>query len=239
VEVSCANLEPLLFDSELFGHERGAFTGAVASKPGLVEAADGGTLFLDEIGDMPLPAQAKLLSFLDHRTFRRVGSTKSATANVRVIAATNVDLKAAVAEKRFREDLYYRLEVLPIVLPPLRERREDLEALIAALSAAPIAPAAMALLLRHRWPGNLRELRNALERAALRSRGGQIEVEHLPAELDAAAPRSEGTLVALELQALLRALKEHGGNRSRAAKALWISRSTLLRRLAGLKDASL
>ncbi len=182
VVVDCASLPETLFESELFGHERGAFTGAHAARAGLVEAASGGTLFLDEVGDIPLPIQVKLLRLLESGTYRRVGSTELRRADVRVVSATHRDLAAMVADGRFREDLYYRLATFPIGLPPLRERPGDLALLVPALLArvAPgrpmeLAPGALERLARHAFPGNVRELRNVLERALLLSDGARIE----------------------------------------------------------------
>ena len=191
VVVDCASLPETLFESELFGHERGAFTGANHSKPGLVEAASGGTLFLDEVGDIPLLMQVKLLRLLESGTYRRVGSTELRHADVRVVSATHRHLKTMVAEGRFREDLYYRLSTFPIALPPLRERVEDIPLLAVALLARVVpnrrmtlsAPA-LALLQRCPFPGNVRELRNVLERAALLSDGVSIEAVHVERALD-------------------------------------------------------
>jgi DNA-binding NtrC family response regulator len=182
VVVDCASLPETLFESEVFGHERGAFTGAHAAKPGLVEAASGGTLFLDEVGDIPLTMQVKLLRLLESGTYRRVGGTELRRADLRVVAATHRDLARLVAQGQFREDLYHRLATFPIALPPLRERRDDLALLASALLARlpgprrlALAPAALQRLARHPFPGNVRELRNVLERAALLSDGTLIE----------------------------------------------------------------
>jgi transcriptional regulator with GAF, ATPase, and Fis domain len=190
VAVNCATLSETLLESELFGHERGAFTGAVARKIGKAEAADGGTLFLDEIGEVPLPLQAKLLRFLQQRELERVGSPRPIQVDVRVVAATNRDLEKAIREGTFREDLYYRLNVITLQLPPLRERREDIPLLashFAALTSrrlgrplAGFTPEARACLLRYDWPGNVRELSNAIERALVLGEGGLIRPEDLP-----------------------------------------------------------
>lgn len=192
VAVNCAALPSELMESELFGHVRGAFTGAVRDKPGRFEVADGGTLFLDEIGDLALPLQAKLLRVLQEHEFERVGDTRTRKVDVRVIAATGVDLGQAVARRDFREDLYYRLRVVPIEVPPLRERREDLDLLIRHLleriskvrgRALRLAPSAMRALLAYRWPGNVRELENALEYATTVCEGQTIHVGDLPTEV--------------------------------------------------------
>ncbi|MBT8397547.1 MAG: sigma 54-interacting transcriptional regulator [Gemmatimonadetes bacterium] len=192
VAVNCAALPSELMESDLFGHVRGAFTGAVRDKPGRFEIADGGTLFLDEIGDLALPLQAKLLRALQEHEFERVGDTKTRKVDVRVIAATGVDLGQAVSKREFREDLYYRLRVVPIEVPPLRERREDLDLLIRHLldqigkargRALRLAPGAMRALLAYRWPGNVRELENALEYATTVCEGQTIHVGDLPVEL--------------------------------------------------------
>jgi DNA-binding NtrC family response regulator len=244
LEVSCASLEPQLVESELFGHERGAFTSAVAQKRGLVEAAEGGTLFLDEVGELPAGAQAKLLSFLDSGQFRRVGGTRSLTSDVRIVAATNVDLAAAVEAKTFRKDLYYRLRVFPLELLPLRERREDLPSLIEQLlfglrgrHAPVLGPGVIEALSRYAWPGNLRELRNALERAAILCRGGPMGPEHLPVEVQQprASEVAARTLAEVEAQHIRRVLLEAQGNRTRAAEALGVDRSTLRRKLSELR----
>jgi transcriptional regulator with PAS, ATPase and Fis domain len=188
VVVDCSGLPEALFESELFGYEKGAFTGAQHRKPGLVETAAGGTLFLDEIGDVPLGMQVKLLRLIESGTFRRVGATETQQADFRLVAATHKPLQRMVAEGSFRQDLYYRVAAFPIVLPPLRERAGDIPLLIdsflqrGAKTAQPLAvqPAAMARLLAHDWPGNIRELRNVLERARLFADDGVVRPEHLP-----------------------------------------------------------
>jgi PAS domain S-box-containing protein len=195
VAVNCAALPGELLESELFGHVKGAFTGAVRDRPGRFELADGGTIFLDEIGDLALPLQAKLLRVLQEHSFERVGGTKTRQVDVRVIAATNANLQEAVAEHRFREDLYYRLRVVPIEIPPLRARREDLDPLIQHLldkigkgrgRSLRLAPSAMRALLTYAWPGNVRELENALEYATAVCEGQTIHLEDLPLEVGAA-----------------------------------------------------
>ncbi len=253
VVVDCASLPETLFESELFGHERGAFTGAGAARPGLVEAASGGTLFLDEVGDIPLAMQVKLLRLLESGTFRRVGSTELRRADVRLISATHRRLAAMVAEGRFREDLYYRLSTFPIRLPSLRERREDISLLAQALLArvAPgralgLAPGALHRLQGYDFPGNVRELRNVLERAALLCDGERLEAAHLDAAFDAdlalpvpampaaGPPAGSTSLRALELAALKRELREHRGTRAELARRLGISERSLYRKLRGL-----
>jgi two-component system response regulator AtoC len=253
-EINCAGLGPQLVESELFGHERGAFTGAVSQKRGLVETAEGGTLFLDEIGELSVAVQAQLLTFLDTHRFRRVGGTRLLEADVRLVAATNVDLKQAAEDGRFRRDLYYRLSVVPIRIPALRERREEVEALAREVLVdlgrrsgnhrPAITREAVRALEGYAWPGNIRELRNALERALILARGEPIDVRHLPAELALPSPPATNTggearsLEDMERKAILAALEETGGNRTRAAAKLGISRSTMKRKLAamGLKE---
>jgi DNA-binding NtrC family response regulator len=256
VVVDCASLPETLFESELFGHERGAFTGASSSKPGLVEAASGGTLFLDEVGDIPLPMQVKLLRLLESGTYRRVGSTELRRTDVRVVAATHRDLKGMVAEGRFREDLYYRLSTFPIALPALRDRVEDIPLLAVALLSrvAPqrrlaLSAGALAVLQRHAFPGNVRELRNVLERAALLADGTSIEPVHVERALGSdepasarrasgptspeslAASASDASLRSVERAALQAQLKAHRGSRAELARKLGISERSLYRKL--------
>ena len=250
VAVNCGALPPDLLESEMFGHVRGAFTGAVRDRVGRFDAAGSGTLFLDEIGDLPLPLQVKLLRVLQNGTFERVGESTSRTSRARIVAATNVDLRAAVANGRFRDDLYYRLRVVPIEIPPLRDRRDDIEPLARVLLARVagrqgrslrLSPDATRLLLDHDWPGNARELENALEYAVAVCRGQTILPEDLP-ELSGAtaapATPAAATPPADRAEAdLLRAvLDAHHWRRGDAARALGISRSTLWRRMreAGL-----
>jgi DNA-binding NtrC family response regulator len=239
VAVSCAALPDTLLESELFGHERGAFTGAVARRKGTFEAAHGGTLFLDEIGDISPKLQLDLLRVLEDRRFQRVGGTDAVSVDVRIIAATNRDLKKAVEADRFREDLYYRLHVVPITLPPLRERREDIpllvEHLLERLTVELKRPAnglsrdAMALLMTYAFPGNIRELRNILERALVVATGPAIQAAdlHLPAEAGAAG----GTLESVERLHIIRILEQTGGNVSQAARILDIDRVTLYNKI--------
>jgi DNA-binding NtrC family response regulator len=241
VVADCASLTETLFESELFGHERGAFTGANQARPGLAEAADGGTLFLDEVGDIPLPMQVKLLRLLESGTFRRVGSTELRRADLRVVSATHRDLKAMVAEGRFRQDLYHRLATFPIALPPLRERVADIpllaEALLDRVALRPqmrLTRAALARLQRHRFPGNVRELRNVLERAALLCDGERIEAEHVERALAIDVPGPARAAAGASLQARLQA---HAGSRAALARELGISERTLYRRLRALAPA--
>ncbi|HLM56700.1 MAG TPA: sigma-54 dependent transcriptional regulator [Pyrinomonadaceae bacterium] len=253
IAVNCAALPESLFESEFFGHERGAFTGATSTKRGLIEAADSSTLFLDEVGEMPPQTQVKLLRFLEEGRFRRVGSTRDRAADVRVIAATNRNLAEDVTGGRFRADLFYRLNVISLHVPPLRHRPEDVPALTEHFltlyrerfnrPALSLAEEALRRLSTYDWPGNVRELRNALERAAALSDGDHIEAEHiLPAAAaraqgrgDVAQPESDGgppvTLEELERQHILRVVEQSGGNRERAAAILGISARTLYRKL--------
>ncbi|WP_127806777.1 sigma 54-interacting transcriptional regulator [Hydrogenophaga sp. NH-16] len=254
VPVDCSSLPETLFESELFGHERGAFTGAATAKGGLVEAASGGTLFLDEVGDIPLAMQVKLLRLLETGMYRRVGSTEPRHADIRVVSATHRDLDRMMAEGRFREDLYYRLSTFPIPLPPLRERAGDLALLAEALLervAAPrrlrLAPAALRLLEAQPFPGNVRELRNLLERTALLCDGELIEAAHVEeaiatgrrpgrAAAGSPAPATAGDTVRAASRETLRAIvAEHRGNRAALAAKLGISERSLYRKLKSLE----
>ena len=243
VAVNCAALAETLLESELFGHEKGAFTGAAAQRRGRFELAHGGTLLLDEVGEMTPALQAKLLRVLQEGTFERVGGTKTVTVDVRVIAATNRDMQRLVAERAFREDLYYRLSVFPIVLPPLRERPADILPLAAHIlqqasrrfgkQIIGFAEEALALLQDYAWPGNIRELQNVIERAAILCREDRIAPAHLhlsasPGVLSSVAPK---TLRELEREAILAALAAHKGNRRKAADQLGIGLRTLYTRL--------
>jgi two-component system response regulator AtoC len=206
LDLSCTAMPETLFESELFGYERGAFTDAKTSKRGLLECADHGTLFLDEVGDMPLVSQAKLLKVIETKSFKRLGGTADHHVDIRIIAATNRDLEAAVRAGHFREDLYYRLKVIPIVLPPLRERREDIALLLTHFMAKynaefrkdfrTISAAALRQLTAYAWPGNVRELRNLLERILILEQGDTILPEHLPPEITAAAAGAPATVPA-------------------------------------------
>ena len=241
VGVNCAALPADLLESELFGHVRGAFTGAIRDRVGRVELAAGGTLFLDEIGDLPLQIQVKLLRFLQEKTFERVGDSHTRKADIRIIAATNADLRRAIAEGRFREDLYYRLRVIPIEIPPLRERREDIEPLarfllirVAAQHGRELrfSPDAIRALLRYSWPGNVRELENAIEYAVAVGRGQTIQPEDLPLEVLEPAPITARPAFAdSEAQTLRAALEKHHWNREATARSLGIGRTTLWRKM--------
>jgi DNA-binding NtrC family response regulator len=239
VKLHCASLAESLLESELFGHERGAFTGAERRREGRFEQATGGTLFLDEIGEISPAVQVKLLRVLQEREFERVGSNQTVHTDVRVVTATNRDLKAMVADGKFREDLYYRLNVVTLHMPSLRERRSDIPVLAAhfmqkfatenAKSVTQLSDAALETLSRYNWPGNVRELENVIERAVVLASGDTIDVNHLPAELapaqrDAAMPRIPGSsLEELERYAILRTLEAERGSTSRAAEVLKIS----------------
>ena len=242
--INCAALSEQLLESELFGHEKGAFTGATERKRGRLELADGGTFFLDEIGEMKMELQAKLLRVLQERRFERVGGSRTLEVDVRWVAATNRDLRAMIDEGRFREDLYHRLAVFPIKLPPLRDRKTDLIPLTKTLldtiardlkrSLPRLSPAAEKRLLAASWRGNVRELRNVLERAAILAEGDTIDAPHIWIE-DAdkpVAPSNEvKPLVELEREAILHALEVVGGNRRRAAELLGIGERTLYDKL--------
>jgi two-component system response regulator FlrC len=243
VAINCASMSETLLESELFGHEKGAFTGAVERKPGLLEVASDGTLFLDEVGEMPPALQARLLRVLETRQFSRVGGIRVLHTNAMLVAATNTDLAAAVAAGRFRQDLYYRLEVFPVRVPPLRDRPADVEALARHFllrygsRGRPVplrlSPAAEAMLRAYDWPGNVRELRNAIERAAILAEDGVIEPEDLGLPVRAAPPgdASGGRLAEMERQAIVQALRDSDGNRRQAARILGISLRTLQYRL--------
>jgi nitrogen regulation protein NR(I) len=262
IKVNCAAIPKDLVESELFGYERGAFTGAVGSKPGRFELADTGTLFLDEIGEVPVEMQVKLLRALQESEFERVGGIKTLKVDVRLVAATNRDLKQAIVEGRFREDLYYRLAVVPIALPPLRERREDIPPLVRHFiqkydqrlgkRVEGIEEEALALLMSYSWPGNIRELENLMERSVLFADTPLIQASalpdglrergpHLPTPLSGVPPLAplpapggasmkeivRQAQAGLEKELITRALEETGGNVTRAAKRLQISRKSL------------
>jgi PAS domain S-box-containing protein len=245
VKVNCASLAETLLESELFGHEKGAFTGAVKSKPGRFELANGGTLFLDEIGDTSLALQAKLLRVLQEREFERVGGIQTLKTDVRVIAATNRDLQKLIASGDFREDLYYRLCVVPVHLPPLRERREDIPLLVEYFvqkfnargeRIREVSSRAMAQLINYDWPGNVRELENAIEHAYVTSVTDRVERRFLPAAIQQAAVASEpdpegDQFCASEREQLMQALDRHRWKKAPAAQELGLSRTTLWRKM--------
>jgi len=258
VEINCAGLSENLLDSELFGHERGAFTDAKTTKRGLLEVADGGSVLLDEIGDMPAPVQPKLLRVLETQTFRRVGGLRDITVDVRMITATNRDLMKLVESGSFREDLYYRLKVMPVEIPPLRERGHDVLFLaqlfvqdfntLLKKRIRGFSEQAQKILLPYSWPGNVRELKNVTERAMILCPGDVILPEHLPADLQRLTGkhvrvipepavtqrphrRASDQFISLsefEKDYIREALEATGGNRTQTAKLLGISRSTLL-----------
>ncbi len=256
VKINSTAIPENLLESELFGYEKGAFTGAAASKPGKFELADKGTLFLDEIGDVPGSTQVKLLRVLQEREFERLGGTRTHKVDVRLVAATNRDLRAALEQGTFREDLYYRLNVVPIDIPPLRERKEDIPELVelflkraAAESGkefSGISPDALKLLMQHHWPGNVRELQNIVERAAALARGPMIEAADI--HLDVTRPKAlnngaavlpEGvTLEQWEDEIIREAVRRTNGNKSQAARLLGLSRNALRYRLSkmGIED---
>lgn len=259
IKVNCAAMVRELVESELFGHEKGAFTGAMASREGKFEAADGGTLFLDEIGDMPLETQAKVLRVLQEREVERVGSNRTIKVDVRVIAATNKHLQQMVHERKFREDLFFRLNVVPIVLPPLRERREDIPLLtthflkdVAARygrGPATFAADAYGLLLSAAWPGNVRELKNVIEASAVLAPGPEIRAidlrlnqQYAPAEITTATTFKEAKqqiVDAFERDFITRALQRHQGNVTKAATEIGMLRQQLQQKIReiGLKDS--
>jgi DNA-binding NtrC family response regulator len=252
--ITCSALPENLLESELFGHEKGAFTDAKAEKMGLLQLADGGTVFLDEIGDMPLPLQAKLLRFLEEKAFKRVGGVRDYVVDVRAIAATNKDLEVEVREQRFRNDLYYRLKVVPIHLPPLRERRGDIPPLAKLFmdgfnrdlkkNVQSISDEAMEIMMRYSWPGNVRELRNVIERSILLGSGDEIAVEDLPAEMREGTEAVPGSgsaylklteagidFTRLERELVEQALGLAKGNQTRAAKLLGMNRDQIRYRI--------
>jgi DNA-binding NtrC family response regulator len=247
VAVDCSGLTETLFESELFGHEKGAFTGATQRKLGLVEAASGGTLFLDEVGDIPLAQQVKLLRLIESNSYRRVGGVTPLRADFRLVAATHRDLKRMTRDGTFRSDLYYRISAFPVTVPPLRERREDIlllaESLLARLRPTQrfeLSATARRALVAYDYPGNVRELRNIVERASLLTEHARIGLEHLPSDVVAglrqrAASASESgsppALRSLERDALERALDGYRGNRRELALALGLSERTLYRKL--------
>jgi len=254
IKINCTAIPESLLESELFGYEKGAFTGAVSAKPGKFELADKGTIFLDEIGDMPGSVQAKLLRVLQDREFERLGGTKTLRVDVRVVAATNQDLRVALEQRTFREDLYYRLNVVPINIPPLRERKEDIPYLVdhfiqrfakeAGKPLTGITPPAMRLLKDFHWPGNVRELENIVERAVALSTGTLLDTGDIQLDLSPSAPSRppatipfppEGTsLEQFEDEIIQEALRRANGNKSQAARLLGLSRNALRYRLSKL-----
>jgi transcriptional regulator with PAS, ATPase and Fis domain len=248
MNITCSALPDALLESELFGHERGAFTDARNQKIGLLESADGGTVFLDEIGEMVPALQAKLLRFLEEKAFKRVGGSADVRVDVRVIAATNRDLEDAVKQGRFREDLYYRLNVMQIVLPLLRERSSDVPRLVSYYvdvfnrefkkQVRGVTPEAMELLKAYRWPGNVRELRNAVERAMLLTEGEWLTADVLPLSAARAStarsmelPEEGVNLEMLERELVVQALKRTGGNQTKAATLLGLNRDQIRYRI--------
>jgi two-component system response regulator PilR (NtrC family) len=250
--VNCSAIPEPLLESELFGHEKGSFTGAIARKPGLFEQAHQGTLLLDEVGDLPQPMQAKILRAIQEKEIRRVGGNTSIVVDVRIVAATNKDLARLMKEGRFREDLYYRLNVLPIFLPPLRDRTTDIPRLVehfverfsreSGKNPPRVPPETLSVLLRYRWPGNVRQLESVLERAVLLAEGEALGPDLLPAEvrenvssrlsgLDIDIPDEGISLESLERELLEKAVRKAGGTLTRAAKLLGISYRTLQYRL--------
>jgi two-component system response regulator HydG len=242
VKVNCAALPETLLESELFGHEKGAFTGAIEKKKGRFELADSGTIFLDEIGEMSLPTQTKILRVLQEREFETVGGTKSIKVDVRVIAATNKQLEQEVSKGRFREDLYYRINVVPITIPPLRERKEDIPLLAEHFlriygeknkrAIRGFALGVMQAFMQHTWPGNVRELENIVERMVIMSKGDTIALDDLPPAL-ANLQQEEGMIPSpislrdVERETIIKTLQQTGGNRTRTATILGITRKTL------------
>jgi PAS domain S-box-containing protein len=245
--VNCGALPPDLLESELFGHAKGAFTGALRDKAGRVELAQGGTLLLDEVADLPLAMQVKLLRLLQEHEYVRLGDTQTRRLDARIIAATNVDLRGAVRDGRFRQDLYYRLHVIPIRLPPLRERREDVLPLarlflarlnLEAATPKRLSAAATRALLSHPWPGNVRELQNTIAFAFYRAPGEEITSLDLPPEAAERGAEAAGSDAAtLEADRLREALERAGGNKAAAARALGIDRTTLWRKLKAPRAA--
>ena len=248
VRLNCAALTESLLESELFGYEKGAFTGAVGTKPGLIETAEGGTLFLDEVGDLPLTTQVKLLRVLEERQVLRVGGLQPRNVDVRFVSATNKNLEAAIAAGTYREDLYFRLNGVSVVVPPLRERIDELEPLARQLmrdatrglgraGATAITRSALDVMRAYHWPGNIRELRNVIDRALVLCSGGAIEPSHLPLERMQARPSPRAAEAAEasptssanpdRRERVLRALDDSGGNQTKAARLLEISRRTL------------
>jgi len=248
VDLNCAGLTRELLESELFGHEKGAFTGAVAAKPGLLEIADGGSVFLDEIGDMDLPLQAKLLKVVEEKRYRRVGDVRDRKVDMRLIAATHRDLAVMARDQTFRSDLYFRISTIRLVVPPLRERLEDIpilaEVFLRGLAREVGRPGmlltrdAVAALQRYHWPGNVRELRNVIERAVLLHDGVGITAQALHFDVDGEQPARSGvmTLAEVEKAHILDVLERENGHVERAAERLGIPRSSLYQKLKKIRD---
>ena len=256
MEVNCSSFQETLLENELFGHERGAYTDATDTKKGLIELCDGGTLFLDEVADTPLPTQAKLLRFIDHRNFKRVGGAQDISVDIRIVTATNKDLESEVRAGRFRGDLYFRLKVVSIPLPPLRERGDDILLLARHFlrefarkfqkRLSDISPEAAQMFLEYPWPGNVRELKNQIERVVLLEEGQRLLPEHLPVEFSGRKPAAESagavkdvlalpTLAQIEAEHIGEVLRLTAGNKSRAARILGISRQGLIEKLRRLR----
>ncbi len=241
VPIHCGALPREVLESELFGHEKGAFTGAVATKSGLIELADGGTLFLDEIGEMEPDSQVKILRVLETHAFFRVGSTRQRTVDMRLVAATNRDLAEAIKTNQFRQDLYYRINTITVSLPPLRERREDIALLAnhfleqhAAYGLKRLSAAALRSLEGYDWPGNVRELEHAIQRAVILTQGEEVQPADLPTDLqggELAQPPGSGSLEDVERQHIIATLKQVGGHRAKAAALLGIDPKTLYRKI--------
>ncbi|MDZ7580383.1 MAG: sigma-54 dependent transcriptional regulator [Deltaproteobacteria bacterium] len=250
IKLNCAAIPEELLESELFGHEKGAFTGATAFKPGKFDMAEGGTIFLDEIGDMPLNLQSKILRIIQEREFYRVGGSKTIKADVRFIASTNKNLAAMVKEGRFREDLYYRLNVFTLHMPPLRERRDDIPTLVdhfleKSARKVAISSVALQLLMAYSWPGNVRELQNVIERAAVICENGYIEPPHLPVHVTGAYEKNESASILslppgmtlddrlgeIERNTIIEALRKTGGVQVRATELLGINQRSLWHRI--------
>jgi len=248
IAINCASIPATLIESEFFGHERGAFTGADQRRPGVFEMAHGGTLFLDELGEIPIELQAKLLRVLEEGKLRRIGGKVEIEVDVRVLCATNRDLKQEIKNQRFREDLYFRLNVFQVHLPPLRDRREDIPILVqhfvekfggdSAKRVTGVHPEAMEVLKAHDWPGNIRELRNAVERAVILCDGELITREHLPPDMAGKSPERHTfrlpyglSLDAVEREYILGSLQRNGNNKARTAEILGVSEKTLYNKL--------
>jgi DNA-binding NtrC family response regulator len=255
IVVNCVAIPETLLESELFGHEKGAFTGATERRVGRFEAADGGTLFLDEVSEIDPSVQVKILRVLEQRQFERVGGTKTLTVDVRLVAASNRNLAQAAQDGKFREDLFYRLNVITVIMPPLRERKEDIPLLVESFleefarqnekKIAEITPDAKEILTAYSWPGNVRELRNCIERMVVLARGDKLTVADIPSPIRESAlnPASAALGQTMDLretekQLIIKALQETKGNRTAAAEKLGISRRTLHRKLnaLGLRD---